>query len=77
MVAAIGWPIRGTSAEGITVFVENSVPPIPVDRLTEECRRKLPDYMVPKEVRFLDALPLNANGKVDRNRLTATRAEEN
>jgi len=31
--------------------------------------RELPDYMLPHQVVAMDALPLTANGKVDRNRL--------
>ncbi len=38
-------------------------------RLSEQLGRILPDYMVPAHVVQLDALPLGANGKVDRRAL--------
>jgi non-ribosomal peptide synthase protein (TIGR01720 family) len=37
--------------------------------LREGLRRTLPEFMVPSAIVVLDALPLNANGKVDRRRL--------
>ena len=37
--------------------------------LREQLGQVLPDYMVPRAVVVLDALPLNANGKVDRKAL--------
>ncbi|MDE2389821.1 MAG: non-ribosomal peptide synthetase, partial [Betaproteobacteria bacterium] len=37
--------------------------------LNEALRKTLPDYMLPSAVVILDRLPLNANGKIDRNRL--------
>ncbi len=37
--------------------------------LAEECARRLPSYMVPREVRAIDEMPLNGNGKVDRSAL--------
>jgi amino acid adenylation domain-containing protein len=34
-------------------------------------RKKLPEYMIPPSIRFLDALPLTPNGKIDRKALPA------
>jgi nonribosomal peptide synthetase DhbF len=39
--------------------------------LREACGRVLPGYMVPAVIMVLDALPLNANGKLDRRALPA------
>ncbi|MBZ4336683.1 amino acid adenylation domain-containing protein, partial [Corallococcus sp. AS-1-12] len=40
-----------------------------VDTLRAGLRQGIPEYMVPSALRVLDALPLNANGKVDRKAL--------
>jgi amino acid adenylation domain-containing protein len=42
---------------------------LPVEELRAFLRRSLPDYMVPALFVSLDALPLSANGKVDRRAL--------
>ncbi len=43
--------------------------------LRQRLARRLPDYMLPSAVRVMDALPLNANGKVDRKALPAVPLE--
>ncbi|MGP9766974.1 amino acid adenylation domain-containing protein [Halomonas sp. AOP13-D3-9] len=42
-----------------------------ISSLREALGQKLPDYMVPGAVVILNALPLNANGKIDRKALPA------
>lgn len=39
------------------------------DGIIAALRQLVPDYMVPNNVLILDVLPLNINGKIDRNRL--------
>ena len=38
-------------------------------RNLEECRRQLPEYMIPSQVNFIEKIPINANGKIDRKAL--------
>ena len=37
--------------------------------LKEELKKYIPVYMIPKKIRFLEKLPMNNNGKVDRKEL--------
>ena len=34
-----------------------------------ELKKILPQYGIPSKIIFLDSLPLNSNGKVDKNKL--------
>ena len=61
---ALGWPIADGSAEGLVAFVTGSG--LDALELTSTVRQSLPDYMTPRTIHILEALPLNANGKVDR-----------
>jgi acyl-coenzyme A synthetase/AMP-(fatty) acid ligase len=51
----------------LVLFVE--LPEVDVDALVAELKARLPAYMLPRHVRHLDKLPLNANGKLDRPRM--------
>jgi amino acid adenylation domain-containing protein len=61
---AVGWPLTPSGAAGIVAFIASaSVDTVQLRRALSE---RLPDYMVPRELRLVGELPLNANGKRDR-----------
>jgi acyl-CoA synthetase (AMP-forming)/AMP-acid ligase II len=63
----VGWPPSPSGASGIAAFVaDERVDPA---ALTTALAGRLPGYMVPREVRLLPDLPVNANGKWDRRAL--------
>ena len=67
---ALGWPARDGSAEGIVAFVSGSG--IDLDWIRRQARKQLPDYMVPKDIKVVETMPLNVNGKIDRLALAAS-----
>lgn len=38
-------------------------------QLIEDLKNRLPQYMIPTQIRFIDSFPLNTNGKTDRKKL--------
>lgn len=67
-VAAIAWPVdEALRAEGVVAFLV--APTVDIDAIHQKCAENLVDYKRPSSLYILDALPLNANGKVDRNAL--------
>jgi amino acid adenylation domain-containing protein len=68
--AAIAWPLSAAGGEGIVAFVSSS-DALDVRNVRAALEARLPAYMLPQEIRVLDDLPLNPNGKVDRKALQA------
>lgn len=55
--------------EKIIAFIEGT---IPEKELVIEMRKVLPVFMIPQEFKFVESMPFNNNGKIDRKALTAT-----
>lgn len=66
--AAVGVP-DDTAGEAIALFVVAHDATLDADAVTTALRVKLAKHMVPSQVRIIDALPLNANGKPVKARL--------
>lgn len=66
VAVVVPWPVTAAGAEGLVAFLD-----VPFDERAAlaELARRLPDYMVPRSIRRVEAFPLNANGKVDRGAL--------
>ncbi|RMQ90948.1 hypothetical protein ALP97_04614 [Pseudomonas salomonii] len=64
--------VNGKHLVGYLVAADEAVNPAErMDRIKQRLRAELPEYMVPLHWLWLDRLPLNANGKLDRNALPA------
>lgn len=66
-VVAIGWPVTPSGADGIEVFLQGDG--IDTKLLHEKIKSQLPQYMLPRNIRVLSHLPVNANSKYDRKAL--------
>ncbi len=67
--AVVGEPdlVRG---EAIVAFVVvRSGAPLTANEVTAHCAERLTNYMIPRDVVFIDHLPINAHGKVVKNEL--------
>jgi amino acid adenylation domain-containing protein len=67
--AAMAWPSRATTVESIVAFIE-STDAEDVAVLRQSCAELLPDYMVPTRFIVVPDMPLNSNGKIDREALS-------
>ncbi len=71
--AVLARPDR-TGESTLMAWVAVDGPPPGVAELRDFLRRQLPEVMVPALFTFVEALPLNANGKLDRKALARTEA---
>lgn len=63
---AFGWPIEnGNTKEIIACMVGD----VDFSYLFETVKKQLPSYMIPRTFYFLEEMPLNSNGKIDRKEL--------
>ena len=66
---ALGWPLESERAQGIVAFVAVSLEDPTL--LHDALRQEVPAYMISNKFHVLPSMPLNSNGKVDRNALRA------
>ena len=72
--AVVGVPDDRWGEAGVAFVVPAAEPPDAAD-LLDHCRQRLARYKVPREVRFLDALPVGHSGKVQKTELAHLAAE--
>lgn len=70
-VAALPWPTREGVHHGLVVFLAGE-PRTPDASLMSGLAQKLPAYMLPSRLIWIEHMPLNQNGKIDRRALLAT-----
>jgi acyl-CoA synthetase (AMP-forming)/AMP-acid ligase II len=63
-VAVVGVPDERLGEVGLAVVVPRPGTEVDADELVAWCREEMANFKVPRHVRVVDALPLNASGKV-------------
>jgi amino acid adenylation domain-containing protein len=71
---AIGWPISPSGAGGVEAFLQTEYVDIP--SLLEKLAKRLPSYMVPRNIHLVGKMPLNSSGKFDRRALVQVLEEQ-
>ncbi|HTP64035.1 MAG TPA: AMP-binding protein, partial [Geobacteraceae bacterium] len=67
IAVALGWPVTQGGASGVIGFLKKSSRSI--QEILARVEKRLPHYMVPKQIHMLETFPLNSNGKVDRKKI--------
>ncbi len=66
-VVALGWPQTQTGAGGIVAFLETNQ--IDLTSIRSRLSDLLPRQIIPRDIRTIPQMPLNVNGKIDRQAL--------
>lgn len=69
LIAVIAWPKQGPIINGIAAILAKSK--MNSAEILTELKKHLPFYMVPTSVHFFNEMPLNINGKIDRNEIVS------
>jgi acyl-coenzyme A synthetase/AMP-(fatty) acid ligase len=68
LVISLAWPIKNGIAEKIVSFIAESEERESA-KILAYCKKTLPPYMIPRDIIFIDKIPLNDNGKFDKQQL--------
>lgn len=61
----------GEKIKCLVAFVKKEGGDVNAKYIKSALKQKLPAYMVPKNIKFIDNMPMTANGKIDRKKLEA------
>ena len=72
LVKVVVWPNDISSFnKAVYLFIQGDKEAEVEQRLVNHLKRNLPHYMQPKKINWIESMPLNLNGKIDRNALRA------
>lgn len=70
----VPWPIVNGNAQSLVGVISGGLSLEESDVLLQ-CRKRLPVYMIPRRIIFIEDIPLNQNGKVDRRAINSMVSE--
>ena len=68
---AVGIPHKKLGQAILVVATPNNGADVDTEALLKNCRKELPNFMVPHSIQIKSELPRNSNGKIDRKSLSA------